>query len=251
MLADATRVRIILALQGGELSVNTLATAVDKPPAAVSQHLAKLRLARIVATRHDGNRVFYRLATSTPPSWSPTPSIRPSTPWASPATTDEASRDSPAGPSHDQTTPTSDDHDHPPRPRAPCARCMTTGHGHPGGFARGSARPVRAAQSRRRRLGRRCAGGQRAGGAGGQGQPGRLGVTACCRSWCVVSAVGGVVGRHGAQLLRRADRGAVVGGVRAGPAGGVRRYTFGYGRVEDLAGLFIVAMIALSALIAG
>ena len=30
-----------------------------------------------------------------------------------------------------------------------------------------------------------------------------------------------------------------------------RRYTFGYGRVEDLAGLFIVAMIALSAVLAG
>jgi cation diffusion facilitator family transporter len=30
-----------------------------------------------------------------------------------------------------------------------------------------------------------------------------------------------------------------------------RRYTFGYGRVEDLAGMFIVAMIGLSALIAG
>lgn len=62
MLADATRVRIVLALQGGELPVNTLATAVDKAPAAVSQHLAKLRLARIVASRQDGNRVFYRLA---------------------------------------------------------------------------------------------------------------------------------------------------------------------------------------------
>ena len=30
-----------------------------------------------------------------------------------------------------------------------------------------------------------------------------------------------------------------------------RRYTYGYGRVEDLAGLFIVAMIAISALLAG
>ncbi len=30
-----------------------------------------------------------------------------------------------------------------------------------------------------------------------------------------------------------------------------RRYTFGYGRIEDLAGLFIVAMIALSAVVAG
>lgn len=62
MLADATRVRIILALDHGELSVNDLAESVGKSPAAVSQHLAKLRLARIVLTRHEGTRVFYRLA---------------------------------------------------------------------------------------------------------------------------------------------------------------------------------------------
>lgn len=62
MLADTTRVRIVVALKDGELSVNTLAAAVGKSPAAVSQHLAKLRLARIVTTRHEGNRVFYRLA---------------------------------------------------------------------------------------------------------------------------------------------------------------------------------------------
>ena len=61
MLADATRVRIVLALGDGELAVNTLAEIVDKSPAAVSQHLAKLRLARIVSTRHEGTRVFYRL----------------------------------------------------------------------------------------------------------------------------------------------------------------------------------------------
>ena len=62
MLADATRVRIVLALQeAGELSVNHLADIVDKSPAAVSQHLAKLRLARIVSTRQEGQRVFYRL----------------------------------------------------------------------------------------------------------------------------------------------------------------------------------------------
>ena len=60
MLADATRVRIVLALKdAGELSVNHLADILDKSPAAVSQHLAKLRLARIVATRQDGQRVFY------------------------------------------------------------------------------------------------------------------------------------------------------------------------------------------------
>ncbi len=62
MLADATRVRIILALRDvGEMSVNHLADVVDKTPPAVSQHLAKLRLARIVASRQEGTRVFYRL----------------------------------------------------------------------------------------------------------------------------------------------------------------------------------------------
>jgi DNA-binding transcriptional ArsR family regulator len=63
MLADATRVRIILALrEREELAVNALAELVGKSPAAVSQHLAKLRLARMVTTRQDGTRVFYRLA---------------------------------------------------------------------------------------------------------------------------------------------------------------------------------------------
>lgn len=63
MLADAARVRIILALRdAGEMSVNHLADIVDKSPASTSQHLAKLRLARIVTTRQDGTRVFYRLA---------------------------------------------------------------------------------------------------------------------------------------------------------------------------------------------
>ncbi|MGG5173302.1 ArsR/SmtB family transcription factor [Pseudarthrobacter sp. J1738] len=61
MLADATRVRIIMALRDGELSVNHLADIVDKTPAGVSQHLAKMRLARLVATRQDGTRVFYQL----------------------------------------------------------------------------------------------------------------------------------------------------------------------------------------------
>ncbi|WP_173892320.1 ArsR/SmtB family transcription factor [Rathayibacter sp. VKM Ac-2630] len=61
MLADAT-VRLILALRdAGEMSVNQLAELVEKPPAAVSQHLAKMRLARMVSTRQDGTRVFYRL----------------------------------------------------------------------------------------------------------------------------------------------------------------------------------------------
>ncbi|MFC0716114.1 ArsR/SmtB family transcription factor [Cellulomonas biazotea] len=61
LLADATRVRIILALRDDELSVNHLADIVDKSPTSVSQHLAKLRWGRIVKSRQDGNRVFYSL----------------------------------------------------------------------------------------------------------------------------------------------------------------------------------------------
>jgi DNA-binding transcriptional ArsR family regulator len=61
MLADGTRVRILWALIGRELSVNELAAEVGKPPTSVSQHLAKLRMSRMVSTRREGAQVFYRL----------------------------------------------------------------------------------------------------------------------------------------------------------------------------------------------
>ncbi len=61
MLADGTRIRILWALIGRELSVNELAAEVAKMPAAVSQHLAKLRMTRLVQTRREGTQVFYRL----------------------------------------------------------------------------------------------------------------------------------------------------------------------------------------------
>lgn len=59
LLADATRLRIVWALVHGEHSVNELAAHVGAQPAAVSQHLMKLRLARVVTTRRDGNRIYY------------------------------------------------------------------------------------------------------------------------------------------------------------------------------------------------
>jgi DNA-binding transcriptional ArsR family regulator len=61
LLADATRIRIVLALRGGELSVNSLADVVERSSAAVSQHLAKLRWGKLVRVRQDGNKAFYRL----------------------------------------------------------------------------------------------------------------------------------------------------------------------------------------------
>src|SRR3954451_18888386 len=51
LLADGTRVRILWALIGRELSVNELAAEVGKPPATVSRHLSRLRLTRMVTTR--------------------------------------------------------------------------------------------------------------------------------------------------------------------------------------------------------
>ena len=62
MLADPTRVRILWALTGRELAVNDLAAEVGKPGPSVSQHLAKLRLARLVSTRRAGTSVIYRVA---------------------------------------------------------------------------------------------------------------------------------------------------------------------------------------------
>lgn len=61
MLADTTRLRLLWALLDREMSVNELAEAIRKPPAGVSQHLAKLRMARVVRTRRQGNQIFYRL----------------------------------------------------------------------------------------------------------------------------------------------------------------------------------------------
>jgi DNA-binding transcriptional ArsR family regulator len=64
MLSDPTRVRLLWALLDGEMAVNDLAEAVGKSPAGVSQHLAKLRLARLVRSRKQANQVFYRIENS-------------------------------------------------------------------------------------------------------------------------------------------------------------------------------------------
>jgi len=62
LLADPTRIRLVLALRGGELPVHRLSELVGKSPTTVSQHLAKLRWGRVVLTRQEGTKVFYRLA---------------------------------------------------------------------------------------------------------------------------------------------------------------------------------------------
>lgn len=61
MLADPTRIRVLFALAGAESSVNELAERVGKPAPSVSQHLAKLRMARLVRTRRAGTTIYYSL----------------------------------------------------------------------------------------------------------------------------------------------------------------------------------------------
>ncbi|MCI1935469.1 MAG: metalloregulator ArsR/SmtB family transcription factor [Bifidobacteriaceae bacterium] len=62
LLADPTRIRIVLALKEGEMSVGQLAEHIGKSQTAVSQHLAKMRWGRLVETRQEGTRVYYKLS---------------------------------------------------------------------------------------------------------------------------------------------------------------------------------------------
>lgn len=62
LLADETRVRLLCLLLDAELTVGELAERLGRPAPGVSQHLARLRRGRIVATRRDGTRVHYSIA---------------------------------------------------------------------------------------------------------------------------------------------------------------------------------------------
>lgn len=61
MLSDGTRLTLLWCLIDAEMSVGALAETTGRSAASVSQHLAKLRLARLVQTRRDGNTIYYRL----------------------------------------------------------------------------------------------------------------------------------------------------------------------------------------------
>ncbi|MBL7259776.1 ArsR/SmtB family transcription factor [Paractinoplanes lichenicola] len=62
LLGDPTRLRLAAALLDGEQDVSTLTGAVGAARPAVSQHLAKLRLAGLLVMRRDGRRAVYSLA---------------------------------------------------------------------------------------------------------------------------------------------------------------------------------------------
>ncbi|HSP36989.1 MAG TPA: metalloregulator ArsR/SmtB family transcription factor [Frankiaceae bacterium] len=61
LLSDPTRLAIVCALAQGESNPSCLAELAGVGVPAVSQHLAKLRLAGLCRPRRDGQRVWYEL----------------------------------------------------------------------------------------------------------------------------------------------------------------------------------------------
>jgi len=59
LISDPTRIKILWALLHGEHSVNGLSEHVGAQPPAVSQHLAKLRIAGLVSVKREGNKMLY------------------------------------------------------------------------------------------------------------------------------------------------------------------------------------------------
>jgi len=61
-VANRRRLTILCELSRGERSVSALGEAIGLSQSALSQHLARLRADRIVATRRESQTIFYSLA---------------------------------------------------------------------------------------------------------------------------------------------------------------------------------------------
>ncbi|MFP8965329.1 ArsR/SmtB family transcription factor [Pokkaliibacter sp. CJK22405] len=61
-IANKSRLLILFKLLGRELSVTELNTEIDISQSSLSQHLAVLRHEGLVATRRDGQTIFYSLS---------------------------------------------------------------------------------------------------------------------------------------------------------------------------------------------
>ncbi|PFG42596.1 ArsR family transcriptional regulator [Isoptericola jiangsuensis] len=59
LLADRTRLAILVMLDGTEMSVSAIADTLGRPTPAVSQHLARLRAGHLVTSRREGTTIFY------------------------------------------------------------------------------------------------------------------------------------------------------------------------------------------------
>jgi DNA-binding transcriptional ArsR family regulator len=63
-VANPKRLLVVCTLLNGERSAGDLAGIVNLTPAALSQHLGKLRALRLVTTRRDGQTIYYSLASA-------------------------------------------------------------------------------------------------------------------------------------------------------------------------------------------
>jgi len=61
LLGHPERLKLVEVLESGEHTVTQLCQACDLEQAVCSQHLSRLRGKGVVATRRDGQHVFYRL----------------------------------------------------------------------------------------------------------------------------------------------------------------------------------------------
>ncbi|WP_446698077.1 ArsR/SmtB family transcription factor [Arthrobacter sp. TS-15] len=61
MLAEPTRLQLLWHLSNGPKTVTELTGLSGAPRTVVSQHLAKLRLSKLVDTRKDGRHIIYSL----------------------------------------------------------------------------------------------------------------------------------------------------------------------------------------------
>ncbi|MBM9594829.1 ArsR/SmtB family transcription factor [Roseitranquillus sediminis] len=62
LLGNAKRLLILCKLAEREMSVGAIQTAVGLSQSALSQHLARLREAGMVATRREAQTIYYRIA---------------------------------------------------------------------------------------------------------------------------------------------------------------------------------------------
>jgi DNA-binding transcriptional ArsR family regulator len=60
-LGDETRLRLLLAVQAGEQTVNALAAAAGTSQPCASKHLALMKTAGLVQVRRVGNQAWYRV----------------------------------------------------------------------------------------------------------------------------------------------------------------------------------------------
>jgi DNA-binding transcriptional ArsR family regulator len=61
LLADRTRLNILVLLRDGERNVSSLCEQLKLPQPTVSHHLGLLRMNSVIGNRRDGKQVFYSL----------------------------------------------------------------------------------------------------------------------------------------------------------------------------------------------